>query len=126
MFEYDYTTIHSFGNSDDVNANEPFVGIQNKDAGRLERRALLETLQQHVIKFTVPLRTDLSVGTIVKLHISEPELARPNNDITNRMNDNRYLITDMCVDADPNKYTGFVHIEKKKKVLQLTYQVTNL
>ena len=61
MFEYDYTTIHSFGNSDDVNANEPFVGIQNKDAGRLERRALLETLQQHVIKFTVPLRTDLSL-----------------------------------------------------------------
>ena len=115
VFEYDYTTIHSFGNSDDVNANEPFVGIQNKDAGRLERRALLETLQQHVIKFTVPLRTDLSVGTIVKLHISEPELARPNNDITNRMNDNRYLITDMCVDADPNKYTGFVHIEACKR-----------
>ena len=31
------------------------------------------------------------------------------------MNDNRYLITDMCVDADPNKYTGFVHIEAVKE-----------
>lgn len=111
----DYTTRHSFGNSSDAFANEPFIGIKNEDSGRLERRALLEMLQQKTIKMTVPLRTDLSVGSKINLSIPEPEVKRPGGKIENELEEGGYLVTDICVDADPNKYTGFLHIEAVKE-----------
>ena len=115
VVEYTYTTTHSFGDATDVTSNEPLIGLKSDNTGPLERKALLETLQQNRIKFTVPLRTDFTVGSIVKLIIPEPELKRPDSSIESNVNDNRYLVTDMCMDADPTKNTGFLHIEAVKE-----------
>ena len=109
---YDYTTLHAYDNADDISTQENFEGYKTKDNGRLERRALLEILQQHKIIVTIPLRTDLSVGTIVELEITEPETGNQNDD---KANDNRYLITDIAISADPTEFAGTMVLECVKE-----------
>ena len=85
-----------------------------KDTGILERRALLENLQQHRMLVSIPLRTDLSVGMIIKLDISSPEVAG-DGEIEDKVNDNRYLITDLSISCDPTDKTGVCYLECVKE-----------
>lgn len=109
---YDYTTLHPFDNSADITEKENFEGHKTSDNARLERRAMLEILQQHKIVVTIPLRTDLSVGTIVVLEIPEPETGNQNDD---KANDKRYLITDIAINANPTTNTGQLVMECVKE-----------
>lgn len=111
---YNFNPNHDFDNSNDISSVDTFVGNNNKDNSILERRALLENLQQHRIVITIPLRTDLSVGTIIKLNIPEPEL-QDGEDNSDKVNDNRYLIIDLCINADPIGNTGVCYLECVKE-----------
>ena len=71
---HDYHTLHSFDNAENLSDAEVFESRKLSDSGVLERRALLEILQQHRIQLTIPLRTDLTVGMIIKLKIPTPEV----------------------------------------------------
>ena len=113
---YDYTTNHDFDDSADITTDSVFQGQTFKTNARLERRALLEILQQHRIKITIPLRTDISVGTIVKLNIPEPESqADPSSSTKDTVNDNRYLITDMKITGSPLTKSGIINLECVKE-----------
>lgn len=111
---YDTNMVHAFDDSDDPTSESVFRGIENKDNGKLERLALMEILNQHKINVTIPFRSDLTVGMIINLDIPEPEIY-DDNDPKDKLNDNRYLITDMALEINPLDYDGFCHIECVKE-----------
>ena len=108
--------VHSFDNADKLDTEESFKGWSAKvDAGKLERRAMLEILQQNRIIITIPMRTDLNVGTIIKLDIPPPQSSTGGVDISDKMNDNRYLITDICINGIPADKVGKCFVECVKE-----------
>jgi hypothetical protein len=76
---------------------------------------LMENLQQHRIVVTIPVRTDLSVGTIIKLGLPQPESQHDNSDTSDILNDDRYLIVEHCVDVNPLTKRGVSTIECVKQ-----------
>jgi len=110
----DYHNQHSFDNVDKLSDPEVFEARKLNDSGILERRALLEILQQHRMILTIPLRTDLSVGMIIKLLIPTPEIMGE-GDKYDKVNDDRYLITDIKLSASPVEKAGMLHIECVKE-----------
>lgn len=106
----DYHNQHSFDNATSLSDNEVFEGRKLSDNGTLERRALLQILQQHRMQITIPFRTDLSVGMIIQLKIPTPEIMGE-GDKADKVNDDRYLITDLAVDGDPVKKSGICVLE---------------
>jgi len=117
---YEHDMNHSFDDADDISNNEIFSGVKIKDNARLERRALLETLQQHKIIVTIPLRTDLSVGNVIQLQLPGGETGGSDN--PDSVNDDRYLITDLNVNGSPNEATGVCYIECVKESYALPIQ----
>ena len=112
----DTKMVHAFDNAEKIDDEESFKGWSAKvDTAKLERRAMLEILQQNRIIITIPLRTDLSVGTIIKLDIAPPQSSTGGVDISDKMNDNRYLITDICVNGVPADKVGKLFIECVKE-----------
>lgn len=111
--EYGYTSNHSFDNADDISTDEIFSGSKTKDNARLERSALLEILEQHKIIVTIPLRTDISVGTVIKLNIPNAETIDGN--VSDTLNDDRYLITDLSCNIEIGTATGVMHLECAKE-----------
>ena len=110
----EYSTNHDFDNSDDIGNDEVFRGSKGSD-GKLERRAMLELLQQQIIKVTIPIRSDLQVGQVIQLLIPEPEIMDEGSDTKDRVNDNRYLLTDLCIVGDVLSATGLCHLELVKE-----------
>lgn len=108
---YDFTSSHLFDNEDTLGNDEVFQGYKSVDNARLERRALMEILQQNKIVVTIPMRTDLTVGNVIQLDIPQPE---PTNK-EDKLNDGRYLITDLSIIMSvPNKQ-GEMHLECVKE-----------
>ena len=102
--------MNKIGDTDDV-----FKGQNIKDNSKLERRGMLAILQQHSVKITIPIRSDLTVGQIVKLNIPEPEILDEGADTEDKINDNRYLITDLAIHADPLGGEGVLDLECVKE-----------
>lgn len=110
---YDHDMNHSFDDADDISNNEIFSGLKVKDNAKLERRAMLETLQQHKIVITIPLRTDLSVGNVIQVSLPGGETGGADN--PDAVNDDRYLITDLNVNGSPSDASGICYIECVKE-----------
>ena len=70
-----YSMNHSWDDANDITTPPLFKGVESKDNSKLERMALLETLEQNRCVVTIPLRTDLSVGTVIKLELPPAEPA---------------------------------------------------
>ena len=115
VIEYSYTPNHSFDNSNDIKSQDVFFGNHIKDNAPLERTALLEILQQHRIVITIPLRTDVTVGQVIRLLIPEPESQDPNTDTKDKLNDNRYLIIDQSINFNPLGNNGVCYLECVKE-----------
>lgn len=111
----DFNMMHNYGEADDITLPEIFEGNKVIDSAKLERRALLEILQQHKVIIQIPFRTDISVGTIVKLNIPEAEIKYPEGKIKNELNDNRYLITDLKFVGNPQNLSGVINMECVKE-----------
>ena len=84
----DYHNQHSFDNATSLSEPEVFESRKLNDSGVLERRAFLDILQQHRIQVTIPLRTDLSVGMIIKFVMTTPETMGV-GDKEDKVNDDR-------------------------------------
>jgi len=110
----DYHTPHSFDNAENLSDPEVFEARKLKDSGTLERRALLEILQQNRITVTIPLRTDLTVGMIINLAIPTPEVPGE-GDKADKVDDGRYLITDIQMDGNLQTKSGVLNIECVKE-----------
>ena len=110
----DYHNQHSFDNATSLSDPEVFESRKLNDSGVLERRALLDILQQHRIQVTIPLRTDLSVGMIIKFVMTTPE-TMGEGDKADKVNDDRYLITDLAVEGDTVSKTGTCILECVKE-----------
>lgn len=108
---YDFTSSHLFDNETTLGNDEVFQGYKSVDNARLERTALLEILQQNKIVVTIPMRTDLTVGNVVQLEIPQPE---PTNK-EDRLNDGRYLITDLSIVMSVTSQEGEMHLECVKE-----------
>jgi len=111
---YDYTTTHVFDQSTSLTENEVFQGQKNKDNAKLERQSMMEILQQHTMVVSIPFRTDISCGTIIKLELPEPQLAS-NAESKDKLNDGRYLITDICFQGNVLENGGLCNIECVKE-----------
>ncbi len=111
----DYSPKHSFDNSDKYDIDEVFRSGEILDNSTLERRAMMEVLQQNRIKITIPIRTDLQVGQVIELAIPEPEIMDEDSNTKDRINDNRYLLTDMMILGEPLKKTGHCNLELVKE-----------
>ena len=110
----DYHNQHSFDNATSLSDPEVFESRKLNDSGVLERRALLDILQQHRIQVTIPLRTDISVGMIIKFVMTTPE-TMGEGDKADKVNDDRYLITDLAVEGDTVSKTGTCTLECVKE-----------
>jgi len=111
---HDYHNQHSFDNATKLSDPEVFESRKLNDSGILERRALLDILQQHRIQVTIPFRTDLSVGMIIKFQITTPE-TMGEGDKADKVNDDRYLITDLALDGNCSSKTGYCILECVKE-----------
>ena len=111
----EYSTNHDFDDSKDIGTDEIFRGGSNGSNAKLERKAMLEILQQSRIKVTIPIRTDLQVGQIIELLIPEPEIMDEGSETKDRINDNRYLLTDLCIVGDPLTARGLCNLELVKE-----------
>ena len=108
----DYTMTHSFDNNSDVDADEIMSGVVNKSAAKLERQALISLLDQHRVKVTIPFRTDISVGMVIKLNLppAEPS-SQQKQGAKDELNDQRYLITHICFNGSPLTNQGVLYVE---------------
>ena len=88
------TMVHAYGNATTLDADELMLGDQHTDNSLLERGALIQLLHQNMYTVVIPFRTDLTVGTVVRLLIPEPESSRPEGTV-DKKNDNRYLVTEI-------------------------------
>ena len=111
----DYSFKHSFDNIDTIGDDEVYKSGEILDNGTLERRAMLEILQQHRIKISIPIRSDLQVGQVIQLAIPEPEILDEGSVNKDRINDSRYLLTDMMIQANPISKLGFCNLELVKE-----------
>jgi len=112
---YTNNSNHDFTNGTVVTGAEAFLGQNFKDNAVLERRALMENLQQHRILITIPARTDLTVGTVIVLNLPSPESQNANDDTSDQLNDDRYLVIDQCIDINPLTKRGVSHLECVKE-----------
>ena len=110
----DYHNQHSFDNATSLSEPEVFESRKLNDSGVLERRYFLDILQQHRIQVTIPLRTDLSVGMIIKFVMTTPETMGV-GDKADKVNDDRYLITDLAVEGSTVSKTGTCTLECVKE-----------
>ena len=124
---YDYNSNHDFDDNTDISTDEVFQGQHIKDNSKLERIALLELLQQHRTIITIPIRTDVSVGNIIQLHIPEPELQEGEQSNKDQINDNRYLVVDMCLTAVLLQSEGSLQLTciKESFAKDITLEVLN-
>ena len=76
-------------------------GVEYRDSSTLERQALLSVFEQNTIKATIPVRSDLSVGTIIKFNIPTSELKTGEATEPNKLQDDRYLITRIAFTISP-------------------------
>ena len=120
----DYHNQHSFDNATSLSDPEVFESRKLNDSGVLERRALLDILQQHRIQVTIPLRTDLSVGMIIKFVMTTPE-TMGEGDKADKVNDDRYLITDLAVEGDTVSKTGTCILECVKECYAQKIETAN-
>jgi len=109
-----YTTSHSFDNAETLDAQEVFEPKKLNDSGTLQRIALREIMRQNRITAQIPLRTDLSVGMIIKFGIPTPE-AMGEGTKYDKANDDRYLITDLSLSASPASKQGILTLECVKE-----------
>lgn len=109
-----YNMNHSWDDASDVDSDPLFKGVESKDNSMLERKALLETLEQHRVIVTIPLRTDMSVGTLIQLQL--PAAQPPSKgDVSDKLNDDKYLITDMAIHGSPRLGIGEMTLECSKE-----------
>ena len=80
-------------------------GQEYRDTGPLERRALLSILSQNTTTVTIPFRSDMSVGNMVRLNLPTSEI-RDDDSAGDELVDDRYLITRMTMSIDPLNGTG--------------------
>ena len=109
-----YTATHSFDNAESLDDKEVFEPKKLNDSGVLQRIALKEILKQNRITAQIPLRTDLSVGMIIKFGIATPEVMGEGTKY-DKANDDRYLITDMSLSASPSSKQGVLTLECVKQ-----------
>jgi hypothetical protein len=117
VVHYGYTYNHTFDNADSIETDEVFQGSKSKSNAELERKALMEILQQHRMVVSIPLRTDISVGMVIKLNIPHAETIDGNSG--DSLNDDRYLITDLSVNFQPTEGSGVMHLECVKESLTM-------
>ena len=112
----DYTMTHAFDNNDDVTKDEILSGQITTSNAKLERDALFQLLNQYRVKFSIPFRSDLSVGTIIKVDLPplEPS-AQLKQGVSNKLDDSRYLITHIAAVGDVQKKMGQLYIEGVKE-----------
>lgn len=104
---------HIFDNTG-IGEQPNFTGIDANNTAMLERISLMGILRQHVTKVKIPLRTDLSVGSIVQLRLPVPELQKEKI-IVDEVNDDRYLITSLNVMGSTQTRSGEIHFECVKE-----------
>jgi len=109
-----YTATHSFDNAETLDEQEVFEPKKLNDSGSLQRIALREIMRQNRITAQIPLRTDLSVGMVIKFGIPTPE-AMGEGTKYDKANDDRYLITDLSLSASPSSKQGILTLECVKE-----------
>ena len=105
---------HSYDDNTDLTSQELFRGKENRDNATLERIAMMEILSQHRIVLTVPFRTDMNVGQIIQVSLPSAE-PTSEEDTADKVNDDRYLVTDMKLVGDPTQLTGICTMECVKE-----------
>jgi hypothetical protein len=89
-------------------------GQEYRDTGHLERAALLSLFEQNQIRATIPFRSDISVGTIVKLDIPTAE-KKTDSSPGDEMMDGRYLIAKITYTILPLRGTGTLRMQAIKE-----------
>ena len=57
----------------------------------------------------------MQVGQVIELAIPDPELMDEDSNTKDRINDNRYLLTDMMILGEPGKKLGHCNLELVKE-----------
>ena len=89
-------------------------GQEYRDTGPLERKALLSMFEQNLVRVVIPFRSDMSVGTIVKLTLPTAEL-KDDEASGDKMMASRYLIGKITMSINPLKNSGRLTLQTIKE-----------
>ena len=87
------------------------VGQEYRDTSTMERRALLNILKQNVTEFSIPFRTDLTVGSMGRFFMPTPE---PGDNNPDKLQDEYYLVSKMVYVINPSANSGIIKIHGVK------------
>tara|TARA_B100000287_G_scaffold175980_1_gene165980 strand:+ start:519 stop:2042 length:1524 start_codon:yes stop_codon:yes gene_type:complete len=94
----------------ETKAVQDWTGEEYKDAGSIERAALIGVLNQNTTRVNIPFRPDITVGAMIRLVLPTEE----DDDNVNSMNDGEYVITHCLYEIEPAKGRGQIHMKCAK------------
>lgn len=88
------------------------LGLEYRDSGPLERKALLSLMEQNITRVKIPLRFDMMVGQTVKLSLPTPEVKPENGEESpDELESNTYLIGKITYELSPANGYGEVTMQ---------------
>jgi len=90
------------------------IGLEYRDTGHLERRALLSILEQNTLRVKLPIRFDMHCGTTVNLNLPSPEVKKGEH-TPDELESDIYLIGKITYELSPLNQYGEISLQCSKE-----------
>ena len=90
------------------------IGLEYRDTGHLERRALLSILEQNTLRVKLPIRFDMHCGTTVKLNLPSPEVKKGEH-TPDELESETYLVGKITYELSPMNQYGEISLQCSKE-----------
>ena len=90
------------------------IGLEYRDTGELERRALISILEQNSLRVKLPLRFDMHCGQTVRLNLPSPEVKKGEH-VPDELESDIYLIGKITYELSPLNQYGEISIQCPKE-----------
>ena len=88
------------------------LGLEYRDSGPLERRALLSLMEQNITRVKIPLRFDIMAGQNVQITLPTPEVKPQNGEeYPDELESNKYLVGKITYEISPAHGYGEVTMQ---------------
>jgi len=104
-FSPEYKSLNTF-DEEGILSNEGFQPPNYRDDAILKRMGLTAIMDQFVVKATIPFRPDITVGSMISLHLPDMHGGFP----AKRLADDQYLVTKATFDINPVEAKGLIHL----------------
>ena len=104
-FSPEYKSVNPFDEDGNL-SNEGFQPPNYRDDSILKRMGLTAIMDQFIVKATIPFRPDITVGSMISLHLPDMHGGFP----AKRLADDQYLVTKATFDINVIEAKGLIHL----------------